>query len=164
VEEEDRRIPATPNQRNLFQDIESHIALIRTQMGGSSRGMNNATPSPSERASPTPLFNSHNIATQIISAFTFVTLAEVASSLQVSSDSAVQEEQFRINNPNPSLYVTFLVPDSLSTGEDSFTKQETLHYETTWENKTVAYTFEENDSDNDETIDEARRQLRLQKA
>ncbi|KAF0501382.1 DNA/RNA polymerase [Gigaspora margarita] len=148
-----------------------------------------------------------------------------ASSSQVSSDSAVQEKQFGIDNPNspliPSHYkqkeivpytnanlppLMCYVPDSLSTGEDSSSKQEVLcvnkpifrrnkiispfldnsnsispsifyeddesafsdsdpeWYETTWGNKTIAYTFEENDSDNDEVIDEARRQLKLRKA
>ncbi|CAG8461028.1 18704_t:CDS:2 [Gigaspora rosea] len=38
-----------------------------------------------------------------------------------------------------------------------------MRYETTWGNKTIAYTFGENDSDNDEAIDETKRQLKLQK-
>ncbi|CAG8559658.1 5835_t:CDS:2, partial [Gigaspora rosea] len=182
------------------------VALMRAQVGGSYRNVTNKTTTSPEVTSSTP--------------------AMVATLSEVFSDSAVQEKQFRINNPTfppvPSHYkqkeitpllnennlplLVCYVPDSLSTGEDSFSKQETLHvnrpcfrrnkiispflamsdrispsifygnndsesrdsdpewYETTWGNKTIAYTFGENDSNNDKTIDEIRRQLKLQKA
>ncbi|CAG8775895.1 5555_t:CDS:2, partial [Gigaspora rosea] len=127
--------------------------------------------------------HNYNLASQIMFAFALMASCETPRSSQVTSDSSVQKEQFKINNPVvPSNYKQKEVLTSLSFNQNSSvinvsTRRNkiispfltvpdgippTIFYENESSDSNDS-DFGENDSDADENVDEARRQLKIQK-
>ncbi|CAG8522733.1 6890_t:CDS:2, partial [Gigaspora rosea] len=132
---------------NPFENLECYTSLMRSQLGGSLQGPSYPVTSNTE-SSILPI--------SVRARSTFLVAISLGSgapsSTQVTSDSSVQKEQFKINNitsPSvPSNYKQKDIPAS---------------YEITWRNKVKEYQYAENDSDADSNIDKVRWQFKIRK-